>query len=98
MVVAIPPIIVTNPAGISIFEAAKLFFYETVIKIGINMTTIGVLLRKALKNALINKVIRNVRLGCFDQWLVINFDSGFIAPVRSMPRPKTINELIAINA
>ena len=51
IVVAIPPIIVAIPIGISTFEELIFAFSLTAIKAGINITTIGVLLINALKKA-----------------------------------------------
>ena len=51
MVVAMPPMIVAIPIGIRTLEELIFAFSLTAISAGINITTIGVLLINALKNA-----------------------------------------------
>ena len=98
MVVDIPPRSVAIPMGIRIFDELTLALCATAIRAGIKMTTIGVLLMKALKNAPKNSTPRNEIFGC----LVHDVDkkpiSGCNEPLISIALPIANNAQMVTNA
>ena len=83
IVVHIPPTSVANPIGINTPEGERLVRKETLIKIGSNSTTTGVLFTKALNTAPISKVRSKEIFGLSCQSLASDLPIGSSAPVRT---------------
>ena len=98
MVVDMPPIKVAIPIGIRILEELISAFWATAMSAGINITTIGVLLIKALKKAPKRSTPSNESLG----WLTQDLDkkpiSGWREPLTSMAFPMARSKQIVISA
>ena len=98
MVVAIPPTILANPIGIRVPDGDTPVLTATPISIGNISTTIGVLLIKALRKAVMNRVSSNERAGLLRHDFASMRPTGSNAPVLIRPWPTTINADTAIRA
>jgi hypothetical protein len=98
MVVAIPPTRVANPTGIKMREAEDPVRKHTLIKIGRNKTTIGVLLTKADKTPPRMSVTNKAADGAALQNLARYLPIGSSAPVTTRPWPTTMRAQTATNA
>ncbi len=98
MVVAIPPISVARPMGISVPDGAVPVRIHTATSMGNNMTTMGVLFRKALQIAPTRSVTRSASFGRSIHAPAMSVASGCSAPVDSMPLPTTSNAQIVTSA
>ncbi len=87
MVVVIPPISVAIPMGIRIFDELILVLRATAMRAGIKMTTMGVLLMKALANPPNNNTPRNEIFGCLIHDLDKKTISGCKEPLTSIALP-----------
>jgi len=85
MVVVMPPTNVARPIGNSMPDELVLFLSETLIKIGSNNTTTGVLFIKALKPPPRISVNSKERAGFIFQSLAKYLPIGSNAPVSTMP-------------
>ena len=87
MVVVMPPISVAIPIGIRIFDELIFVLRATAIRAGIKITTMGVLLMKALVNAPNNNTPRNEIFGCLIHDLDKKTTSGCKDPLISIALP-----------
>jgi hypothetical protein len=98
MVVAIPPISVAMPIGISTDDGAVPVRRQTATRIGNNITTIGVLFRNALATAPSANVTSSANVGLLCQLLDIIEARGCNAPVVSSPLLTINNAQIVMSA
>ena len=98
MVVAMPPIRVARPMGIRMDEGCVRLRSATLTRIGSSMTTMGVLLRKALSAAATMSVSSRDIPGLARQLLAIITATGLSEPVVSSPLPTIISAAIVISA
>jgi len=98
MTVDVPPMIVANPMGINTEDAGVPVCSDTLIRIGRNSTTTGVLLTKALTAAVRIRVSSRERLGLTFQSRDRSRPIGSSAPVRTRPCPAIINAQTEIKA
>ena len=98
MLVDIPPIDVARPTGISRSEAGVAVRSDTLIRIGSNRITTGVLLMKALNSAASAMVARKVSIGLRDQRRARKRPIGSSAPVRTSDWPAIISAHTATRA
>ena len=98
IVVLIPPMIVAKPTGISILEGEISTRCATPTRIGSIITTIGVLLAKALVNAANTRVASRASLRRPSQTWLSHFPTACNAPLISTPLARTSNRQIVISA
>jgi hypothetical protein len=96
--VPMPPTRVARPMGINMAEEDKRLRSETVIRIGSNRITIGVLFRNALRTAQQINVPSKASLGRAAQALATMAARGCSAPVVSRPLPMIISETMVTSA
>ncbi len=98
MVVAMPPRMLANPMGISVPVGETPARMPMPTRMGNISTTIGVLLMKALRKAVIMMVNSRESIGPLRQTLARNRPTGSSAPVRIRPSPTIISAHTAIRA
>ena len=84
--------------GIRIADGANLLRTATPTSMGSNITTMGVLFRKALSMPLITSVARLANRGLAIHAFARNVASGCSAPVTSMPLPMIISAQMVMSA
>ena len=98
MVVAMPPMMLAKPIGISVPDGETPERIETPINMGSINTTMGVLLMKALSVAVIRMVNNKETAGDLRHSLPRKRPTGSSAPVRIRPCPTSISPQTATRA
>ena len=98
IVVAMPPRMLAKPIGISVPEGETPVRTATPMRIGSIRTTMGVLLMKALRTAVIRMVTSSEISGPLRHSFAIMRPTGSSAPVRIRPCPTIISPQTATRA